>query len=111
MKMNHQGKYVACVAGTTALAMILAFSMPYSVNEELAVFLFGGPLFVYFGLARAFRGGELFNVVLFGVVCAGYLAVLLAPLYSIFRSNKRSLVIVQAGFVTSHFLIGLALVM
>ena len=110
MKMDHRVKYVLCVAAATALAMVLAFSLQHRVDEDAGVFLFGGPIFIYLGFARVFRAGEVFNIILLAVVFAGYLAILLAPLYYIFRSRRLSPVIAQVVFISLHFLLGLALV-
>lgn len=110
MGMDHRVKYVLCVAAATGLAMILAFSLQYRVGTEAAVFLFGGPIFIYFGFAHVFQAGEVFNIILMAVVFAGYLAILLAPLYYLFRSHRLSPVIAQIVFIGLHFLIGLALV-
>jgi hypothetical protein len=108
--MDYRVKYVLCVAAATGLAMVLAFSLQYRVSEDAAVFLFGGPIFIYFGLARVFHAGEVFNIILMAVVFAGYLAILFAPLYYIFRSHRLLPIIAQVVFISLHFLIGLALV-
>ena len=110
MKINHQIKYIVCVLVAVAIAMVLSFTMQYSIDEEVAVVLSGGSLMIYFDLARLFHAGDIFNIVLLAVVFAGYIAAFLAPLYYIFRSFKWSLVLVQTGLITVHFLIGLVLV-
>ncbi len=101
---------MVCVGATVVLAMTLGLSLQHSLDEKFALVLFGGPLFIYFNLARLFRAGELFNFALLGVAITGYLAIFLAPLYYIFRSFKWPLVFVQTGLVIVHFFIGLVLV-
>jgi hypothetical protein len=111
MKVNHQIKYILCVVVATAIAVTLGFTMQNSINEEVGLVLSGGSVVIYLGLARTFRAGEVFNIILLVVVFAGYIATFLAPLYYIFRSFKWSLVLIQIGLIIVHFLIGLALVM
>jgi hypothetical protein len=108
MKLNHQIKYIACVAVAASIAVTLAFTMQYSINEEVGLVLSGGSVAIYLGLARLFRGGDVFNIILLIVVFAGYIAAFLAPLYYIFRSFKWPLVFLQIGLIIVHFLIGLA---
>ena len=110
MKINHQIKYIVCVGTLSILAIVAGFFLQHRIDVKVAVFCFGGPLFIYINLARCFHAGELFNCVLFSTVITGHLAAFLAPLYYIFRSFKWSLVFVQIGLGIVHFLIGLVLV-
>ena len=111
MKLNHQIKYIVCVAVATAIAVSLAFKLQHSIDVQVGLVLSGGSVVIYLGLARLFRAGDVFNTVLLVVVFTGYIATFLAPLYYIFRSFKWSLVFVQAGLIIVHFLIGLVLIM
>ena len=111
MKLNHQIKYIVCVAVATAIAVSLAFKLQHSIDVQVGLVLSGGSGLIYHGLARLFRAGEVFNTVLHVVVFTGYIATFTAPLYYIFRSFKWSLVFVQAGLIIVHFLIGLVLIM
>lgn len=110
MKLNHQIKYIASVVVATSIAVTLAFTMQYSIDEEVGLVLSGGSVVIYLGLARLFRAADTFNIILLVVVFTGYIATFLAPLYYIFRSFKWSLVLIQTGLIIVHFLIGLALV-
>lgn len=111
MKLNHQIKYIMCVVVASAIALTLAITMQNSINEEVGLVLSGGSVVIYIGLARLFRAGDIFNIVLLVVVFTGYIATFLAPLYYIFRSFKWSLVLIQTGLIIVHFLIGWALVL
>ena len=110
MKLNHQIKYIFCVAIAVAIALTLAYKLQHSIDEQVGLVLSGGSVIIFFKLARLFHAGDIFNTILFVVVFTGYIATFLAPLYYIFRSFKWSLVFVQAGLIIVHFLIGLALV-
>ena len=105
MKMNHQSKFIICVAAIVVPVIVAGLFFPHSINQTFAVFMCGGPLYIYLGLARSFSAGEHFSIVLFCIVFSGYTATFLAPLYFIFRSYKRSLLIAQIGLVIVHFLI------
>lgn len=109
MKLNHQIKYIFCVAVATFVAFILGYTFQHTINQQVGLVLSGGMVILLLKLARLFHAGEPFNTVLSIVVFTGYIAVFLAPLYYIFRSFKWSLVLAQIGLIIVHFLIGFAL--
>ncbi|MEE9505245.1 MAG: hypothetical protein V3V90_08935 [Thermodesulfobacteriota bacterium] len=110
MSINPKVKFAVCVGFLTFLAVVIGMLFQHSINERFALFCWGGPLYVYLNLARAFHAGEAFNFVLIFVVFAGYLALLLSPLYFIFRSFKWPFVFAQIGLIIVHFMIGWALI-
>ena len=106
MRVNHKVKFGLCVGILAILAILIGIFFGPGMNEKFAVFCWGGPLYIYLVLGRAFKEGQVFNIILGFVVFAGYLAVLLWPLYHLLKSFKWPLVIAQVGMLIIHFLIG-----
>ncbi|MHC5083330.1 MAG: hypothetical protein ACYTET_05260 [Planctomycetota bacterium] len=109
MKINHRTKYLVCVGFLATMALIVGLTCYNQISEKVAISLYGGPLFIYFTLARYFHAGEVFNIILLFLVNFGYLAVLLFPLNFIFRSFKWEYFFIQLSFFIAHLAIGIIL--
>jgi len=107
VRIDHRVKYLTLVVIPSILLVIIGGSRYcHYIDQTFAIVVFGGPLIIYFGLARAFHAGEIFNIFLLFFVSAGYLAILFAPLLYIFRSFKWSLLTLQATLFAIHLLLG-----